>query len=79
MDEKLVVGGTGVPRPQPGPRAVLEQYAEDPDVATILERESQRSQDRDPAALVGMRMEILEAQRAALVAARAEGPSPRAR
>ncbi|ODU04740.1 MAG: cation:proton antiporter [Pseudonocardia sp. SCN 72-86] len=54
-------------------REVLEQYADDPDVAAILERDSQRSQDRDPAALVGMRMEILEAQRAALVAARAEG------
>ncbi|WP_181779700.1 cation:proton antiporter [Pseudonocardia pini] len=54
-------------------REVLEKHSANPAVATFLERTSDDVQRPDPADFRALMLEMIEAQRATLVAARAEG------
>jgi monovalent cation/hydrogen antiporter len=55
------------------PREVLEQYRGEPEIDAFLERLERQTETPGVEAWAGMRMEMIEAQRSALLAARSEG------
>ncbi|GAA4541394.1 sodium:proton antiporter [Pseudonocardia xishanensis] len=62
-----------VSRMRAASREVLERHSANPTVAAFLERTSEEVQRPDPAEFRVLMLDMIEAQRAALVAARAEG------
>ncbi|MCF7552077.1 sodium:proton antiporter [Pseudonocardia sp. WMMC193] len=72
-DEVAAERGELIDRMRAASWTVLEQHAANPQVAEFLERSADEAQRPDPGDLRALRLEMIEAQRAALVAARAEG------